>query len=266
MATYKFEGLVTKRTNYSETDRILTIFTRDKGMVSVLAKGVRKVDSRKGGHVDLLSHTVVQLAEGKNLYILTEAELVDSFEGIKASLEKMGWGYYMAEFINEFVQEGQGSYSLFRILLMALGHLAEADLISSPSLTHAFELKALSELGYAPEIRHCVNCGGALSWGGGNGFSPALGGVVCGKCREGDCIELSKESLELLRDLSVEPWKKIGRMRVGKRVEKDCMEDVENALQKYVEFLLERQLESSELLKKIRAGDFDPSKIAASLD
>ncbi len=251
MPTYRIEGIIIKRTDFSEADRILTVFTKDRGKISVLAKGVKKITSKKAGHIDLLNHSLMVVAEGRNLHILTEAETVDPFRGIKEDLDKSGLGYYIAEFINEFVAEGQTNYSLFRLILMALSYLDGAEDDRGPLLVRAFELKALGELGFAPEMRCCVHCGGPLSWGGGNGFSPSLGGVVCGQCIA-DGFPAGKAVLGVLRGLAEESWHKINRMKL----ERGEREKAGELLRMYVEYLLEKRLKSTELLEKLRSASF----------
>jgi len=252
MPTYRAEGIVIKRINYSETDRILTIFTKNRGKISAIAKGVRKPTSRKGGHLELLSHSIFALAEGRNLDIVTEAETVNPFEGVRGSLEKTSLGYYMAEFINEFTREGQIHYPLFRLFLMALSLLDDSDAEHESLLVRSFELKALYQLGFAPEVRRCVICGRPLTWATDNGFSPADGGVTCHHCHCECEVLLEKSVLDLLRDLLVWPWNKVGRIDTEVRP----VGQVEGINRAYVEFILEKRLKSTELLKKIRSNAF----------
>ena len=252
MPTYRAEGIVIKRTNYSEADRIVTVFTKNRGKIAVIAKGARKPTSRKGGHLEILSHSIFSLAEGKNLDIITEAETVTPFQKLRDSLEKIGLGYYMAEFVNEFVPEGQAHYSLFRLFLMALSLLDDADTDHESLLVRSFELKALHQLGFAPEVRRCVICGRPLTWASENGFSPEDGGVTCRHCRRERGFLLRQSTLKLLRDLMVWPWSKVSRIDVGERP----VGEIENLNRAYVEFILEKRLKSTNLLEKIRSNAF----------
>lgn len=254
MPTYRAEGIVIRRTDFSEADRILTIFTKNRGKISALAKGVKKVTSRKSGHVELLNHSLFFIAEGKSLDIITEAETVDPFSNIKSDLEKSGFGYYMAEFINEFVKEGQVNYPLFRLFLMALSFLNETERGREPLLVRAFELQALSVLGFAPEMRKCTVCGEPLTWGRENGFSPEDGGVVCAHCVVGRGFSLGKKTLELLREMTTSSWRRIGRIDLQELP----VGEIQGLIQAYIEFILEKRLKSTELLEKIRSGKLNP--------
>ncbi|MEA2020184.1 MAG: DNA repair protein RecO [Patescibacteria group bacterium] len=253
MPTYRAEGLVIKRTSYSEADQILTIFTKNRGKVSAIAKGSRKLTSRKGGHLELLNHSIFSIAEGKSLDIITEAETVEPFSSIKSNLEKSSLGHYLAEFINEFLPDGLKSYSFFRLCLMALGYLNDAEEGSSQVLIHSFELKALAELGFAPEIRKCVLCQQPLTWGELNSFSPECGGVVCSRCSNGEGFCLDEDLAELLREVACLPWKKVDRIKV----QKSSLEQLRAITRSYVEYVLEKRLKSPSLLEKIRNGHFD---------
>lgn len=252
MSTYRVEGIVIKRTDFSEADRILTIFTKDRGKVSALAKGVKRITSRKGGHVELLNHSLFFIAEGKSLDIITEAETIDPFNNIKGDLEKAGFGYYMAEFINEFLQEGQISYSLFRLFLMALSFLNDVDAGRESLLVRAFEIKALGELGFAPEIRFCTLCGEPLTWGVRNGFSPEAGGVLCAACAVEQGFSMERRTLDLLRVIMGSSWRRLGRLDTRRLP----LADVQSLMQSYIEYILEKRLKSTELIEKIRSGNF----------
>jgi len=252
MPTYREEGIVLKRIDYSEADQILTIFTKNRGKVGAIAKGSRKLTSRKGGHLELLNHSIFSLAEGKDLYIITEAETIEPFSDIKSNLHKSSLGYYLAEFINEFLPESQKTYPFFRLCLMALGFLNDAEDDSSDVIVRAFELKALSELGFAPEVRKCVVCQRPLTWGEDNGFSAEKGGVVCSRCLAEDCVCLEEDLLDLLRETSFLPWKKVDRIKAQERP----IDKLQLITQCYVEYILEKRLESPAFLERIRKGDF----------
>jgi len=252
MPTYRAEGIVIKRIDYSESDRILTLFTKNRGKISALAKGVKKPTSRKGGHIDLLNHSIFSIAEGRSLGIITEVETVDPFASIKNDLGKSSLGYYMAEFINEFAQERQVNYSLFRLFLMALGFLNEVEGEHGLLLVRSFELKALQVLGFAPEMRVCSICGEPLSWRSTNTFSPEAGGAVCARCSSKGGLALEPGSLRFLREISSYSWRKICRLDL----KEIPINEAGILIQSYIEYILEKRLKSTELLEKIRSGNF----------
>jgi len=143
--TYKTEGIILKRINYGEADRILTIYTKHYGKIRALAKGVRRITSRKGGNVELFNQATLFLNKGKNLDILTEAQVVNSFKAWRKNLKKVAVAYYFAELVDKLTPEEQPSQAVFQLLSRYLGGIGTASL---PELTRSFEETLLRELGF----------------------------------------------------------------------------------------------------------------------
>lgn len=140
------EGIILARRNFGEADRILTIYTKDYGKISAIAKGVRRPKSKKGGHVELGSWCKLFVAKGKNLDLLTEVETkkafgIDNFSNVKAN--KI---YHLLELVDSLTQHEQKNQKVFFLLLQYLAEISKGnnfDLISS-----VFKVKLLSELGF----------------------------------------------------------------------------------------------------------------------
>lgn len=143
--TYKTEGIILKRTNYGEADRILTIYTKHYGKIRVLAKGVRRITSRRGGNVELFNQAVIFLSQGKNLDSLQEAQVVNSFKSWRNDLKKVVVAYYFCELVDKLTPEGQANPKVFQLLSRFLGKIATASL---PELRRSFEELLLQELGF----------------------------------------------------------------------------------------------------------------------
>ncbi len=143
MRSYKTEGIVLKRQNFSEADRILTVFTRTHGKIKVLAKGVRRIKSRRGPNIELFNQVTLFLHQGRNFDILTEAQAQNTFPQIRKKLELIGLAYYVCELIDGLCAENQPHPKVFELLIKILNEL-ENDLI------HKFELSLLAELGFLP--------------------------------------------------------------------------------------------------------------------
>ena len=155
MATYKTEGVILKRLNYGEADRILTIYTKNHGKIRAMAKGVRKITSRKGGNVELFNHCILFLAEGRNLDILTEAQVAHSFSRVSDDLEKTAAAFYLVELVDQLTPDGQVNRQVFDLLVGALGELSAKDLPagkaglkSLSAITEIFEIELLKILGF----------------------------------------------------------------------------------------------------------------------
>ncbi|MDZ4209873.1 MAG: DNA repair protein RecO, partial [Candidatus Curtissbacteria bacterium] len=117
MKTYKTEGIVLKRSNFGEADRIVTIFSKHFGKIKVLAKGIRKTTSRKGGNLELFNWVRIFVACGKNLDIVTEAETVKAFRIWRRDLRKVALAYHFCELTDKLTAENVPHKEIFDLLV-----------------------------------------------------------------------------------------------------------------------------------------------------
>lgn len=153
MRSFKVEGIVIKRRNYGESDRIVTVLTKYHGKLHVKASGVRKITSRRSAHIELLNHTEMTVHATASYPILTEAEALNDFSDIKSDLTKVGLAYHVCELIEGLCPEGQDQRQVFVLLKATLEQLAGSDTVST--VIHEFEVELLSLLGYwhgKPEV------------------------------------------------------------------------------------------------------------------
>lgn len=120
MRSYSVDAIVISKKKYGEADSIITIFSLQKGKLKVLAKGVRKITSRKRGALDTFCYARLQIQRGNNLDIISEAQIIDSFSSWKKDLKKVAIAYYLAEIIDRLTQEGQVHEEVFEMLLSTL--------------------------------------------------------------------------------------------------------------------------------------------------
>ena len=147
--TYKTEGIILKRINYGEADRILTIYTKHYGKIKALAKGVRRITSRRGGNIELFNQTVLFLHKGRNLDILQEAQVISSFKSWRKNLKKVSTAYYFSELVDKLTPEAQANQQVFELLRRFLTKISTASL---PELTRSFEEALLRELGFGVPV------------------------------------------------------------------------------------------------------------------
>lgn len=155
MRSYSSEGVVLARRNLGEADRILILFTRDYGRLSFIAKGVRKVTSKKRGHIEVFSYIKFHANKGRGIDIMTEAETVEGFGKIRDDLNKVAVAYFMLEVVGKVTREGEPHKELFDLLLQYLRKLKEASLLRK--LRDEFTKKALISLGFWPEGKRMDN-------------------------------------------------------------------------------------------------------------
>jgi len=146
MRSYKAEGIVIKRRNVGEADRLLTIFTKTHGKIIVKAKGIRKISSRRSAHVELLNLVQVSLYRGQSLPILTEAQSINNFPSVKENLKSVGIAYHICELVDSLCPENQENSRVFALLLKILAELEEKEL--APGILEKFEKELLLSLGF----------------------------------------------------------------------------------------------------------------------
>jgi DNA repair protein RecO (recombination protein O) len=185
VAAEKALGLVLRTTDWSETSRIATVWTREFGKVRVLAKGGRRLKSSFESALDLLSLCSIVLLRKSSgtLDLLTEAQVVRRFPQLRRDLGALYAAYYLAELLGEGTEDYDPHPVLFDEAVRTLESLGTAGTLTGPRLAH-FELALLRELGYAPALEACAACARPLQ-AEGLAFSAAAGGVVCSGCQPG---------------------------------------------------------------------------------
>lgn len=156
MRSYKAEGIIIKRKNFGEADRIITVLTKNKGKIQVKAVGVRKIQSRRSPHIELLNNCVLYLYKGRgSLPVLTEVQSIESFQEIKNDLTKIGFAYHLCELIDGLCAENQENFNVFNLFFNTLHRLsADKDIMST---VHEFEVELLTILGFWPKGRVVKN-------------------------------------------------------------------------------------------------------------
>jgi DNA repair protein RecO (recombination protein O) len=182
-----------RKVNVGEADRILTILTPERGKIRVVAKGVRKTRAKLAGFTDMFAYNELELAEGKNLDIVTGATTVERFINDDTSLEKIGVMYYFCELTDKLIEEQTQSKGTFELLRDVLHFLKNHD-IDVPLIKSYFEMKFLLLLGFTPELTRSVISREILKEDKDLKFSVSLGGIIQG-------VDLSKD--DFARDVNV---------------------------------------------------------------
>lgn len=146
--TYSTEAVILARRNFGEADRLVTLFSKHYGKLRVLAKGVRRPKSRKRGDLETFNQVRLLLARGRNLDIITETELKNSFSSWRKNLARIGVAYHLAEVVNRLTAEEQESKQIFDLLVDSFSKLSTAPLPKLYSFAQKFKIRVLEELGY----------------------------------------------------------------------------------------------------------------------
>jgi len=153
--TYTSEGIVIKRINYSEADRILVIFSKHYGKLSLLAKGIRKIKSKKRGHLEIFSLIKFSASKSRGMDIMTETETINDFSGVRINLNKISLAYYFSEVVNKITHEDGHPSRIFNVLLMALKQLEQDTELKKLRLEFIYNL--LTEMGYWPKGKKLID-------------------------------------------------------------------------------------------------------------
>lgn len=155
MNSYKTEGIVIKRRNFGEADKILTIFTKRYGKLQVKAPGIRKITSRRSPHVELLNYSAISLYYGKSLPILMEAKTIEPFSDIKSDLKKISSAYHVCELVDNLCPDNQENWEVFTLLKETLSSIIYSSRLEE--VIKDFELKILVLLGFLKPIGVSAN-------------------------------------------------------------------------------------------------------------
>ena len=153
--TFSTEGVVLSRKNYGEADRILTVYSKHFGKIRLLAKGVRRPKSRKRGHVEIFSRIKFSVSKGNGLDLITEAELVDSYDEVRRDLKKIALAYYLCEVLNATTREDEKNSAIFEKIVENLELLATENNLKEFRKKFVFEV--LVSLGFWPREKTLLN-------------------------------------------------------------------------------------------------------------
>ncbi len=250
--TYSSRGVVLRQYPLGEADRILSILTSDRGKVRVVAKGVRRPRGRLRGHLDLTNMIDFVAAFGRNLDIVTEAQVRDGHTAVREDLHRLSLAMYVCELADTFGEEGSPSQGLFSLVELTLDRLGS---VSDPwLLTRWFEIRLMDVSGFRPQLERCVECTESLEPGD-HLLDLGAGGVLCPSCRSmgvGRKVMVTEAAMRVLRYLQ--------RAGVAEHIRPLSLsaavkDEVEWTLARYVRSVAERDIRSADFARRaFRAG------------
>jgi len=247
--TYRTSAIVLKESHFAERDRLVVLFTPERGKLRVLAKGVRRTTSRLAGHVGLFMHSSLFLVHGRTFDLVTQGETIEQFPLLSRDLWRLSLAFYAGELVDRFTEDEQPVAGLFDALVTCCRRLNHEA--TNPALTaRAFELELLGVVGYRPQLHTCVLCNAVIQPGP-NGFSYADGGVVCPACiqRSPSACPVQVEALRMLRNLQTRPEPAIQALRTSK----DALDEAEGLMLGYIQYLLDMRIRSVGFLDVVRS-------------
>ena len=243
---YKGEAVVLESRLMGEADLLVTLWAQTMGKLRAIARGARKPSSRMVGHLEPLTRVELALARGRDLDVVTQAQVVESFQPLKARLEGVSQGLYIVELVSGFTAERLPNPPLYTLLLDTLRLLPDTP--NPQTVIHYFELHLLKTSGFMPELYQCVACSTELAPGE-HRFSPGVGGTICSRCapQEVRIMPLSLAALKVLRFFDRSPMSAVAELKVGPGLE----EEVKGLLSATVSHWLDREVRSRRFMEQV---------------
>ncbi len=247
LRSFRVEAVVLRHREIGEADRLLWVYTRQRGKLRVVAKGVRKVLSRKAGHLEPLTHVALQLARTRGLPLVTQAETLDAYLPLREDLARMGYAVYVLELLERFTPEEERNSSLYLLLVNTLARLLDTP--DQRLTVRYFEMRLLDQVGFRPQLFSCLQCGAEIQPEN-QYFGLLLGGVLCPHCGEGQehVRPVTQDTLRYLRHFQRSDYASALRARPTEAVH----EEWESLMQAYFTYLLERRLNTPDFLRRVR--------------
>lgn len=245
--TFQSEAIVLSHKNWGEADRLLWLYTLKLGKVQAIAKGARKIRSRKAGHLEPFTCSNLMLARGRTFLIITQAETLEAYLDLRTDLLKVGYAAYVVELLDRFTYEQDDNQLIYRLLKDTL---ARIDNEQAPYLAvRYFEIHLLDLLGYRPELTKCVNCESVIQPED-QFFSAALGGAVCPRCgpKIQDARPIPMMTLKYLRHFQRSAYREAARAQLSTQMN----QELEQFMHRYISYLLERNLNSPAFIQHVK--------------
>jgi DNA repair protein RecO (recombination protein O) len=200
MRSISDEAIVIGLMDFREADRIVSLYTKEHGRMSGLARGARKSLKRFGGSLELFARLSVNFAQGDSLVPIRDVDAVTIYPGIRSTFEGIAHAGYACELVSLLAPERLSNGRLFRLLTAYLDHLDKAS--ATASGRHFFEINLLNILGYRPPLDSCAGCGSDLVRSGGFWSGSHEDGIYCRSCSgrgsfiNGSTVSLLLESMK----------------------------------------------------------------------
>lgn len=246
--TTSTEAIVLRRRPAGEADAILVLLTPGEGRVDAVARGVRRPQAKLRGHVEPVTRSRLMLAHGRSLEVVTQAQTVDAYLGIKASLDALAAAMYCCELVEHIAVAEAPHGELYGLLSDTLAALDAG--VSPPPVVRYFELHLLAISGHDLQVAACASCGADLPEAD-TFFSAAAGGVLCPSCRaevSGRLLSVrAQKVLRFARRASLEAFCAV-------RIPPDTAEEVRLALGDAIRTVLDAEPRSARFLERLAPG------------
>ena len=234
------EGIILNTRNYSDTSKILDIFTKEYGIIGVLAKGCKSLKSNLRSITDKLIYANFTIYYKKDkLSLLSEGSVINNFSNIKKDIEKISYASFLMDLTNQVYKQNNDS-NLYDLLIGSLNKINEG--FNPLIITNIIELKYLEYLGVMPNLDGCSICGSKSVIT----LSSDKGGYLCKKCYTNEPI-VSEKTIKLIRMYYLVDINKISKLDI----KKESIHEINNFIDDYYDRYTGLYLKSKMFLKNI---------------
>jgi len=248
MPIQKSEAVVIRSQDLRETSLILTFYTKDFGKIKGIVRGVRGPHAQYGGgSLEIFAHDEIVFYERKksDIFTISQCDLVDFFNPIRESLERLAYANYIIELLDSVTSLGDKNNEVFELLINSI-RLLSGD-ASAKRVARIFEIKLLALLGLMPTLETCAFCGKKADASA--KFSVANGGLICKAClgNDANALPIMAGTVKFIEHIRALPFEKVERIKVANTVGKE----LEYILRQFLDYHIERRLKSLDFLREI---------------
>ncbi len=239
-----------KSYNISEADKIILMYSKEKGLIKGVAKGIKKPSSKLGGRMELLVANKLMLSKGRNLDTICQAEALNTFFNLRNDINKLFYGLYASEIITNFgIENDPNSYDIYNLFYTFLDEMSNANTKEQSMLTLLkFQLKIMDITGYSLELSDCLKCSARLNNNEEIYFSIEQGGILCKTCAEntGKKIKIHYKITQFLNTLLKSDFRIKTQYDdlVNEKVLTTCI----NLLKNYIEYYSPKRFKTTSIL------------------
>ncbi|UCZ54507.1 DNA repair protein RecO [Bacillus shivajii] len=228
---HKVEGIIIRTNDYGETNKILTVFTRENGKVALMARGAKRPKSRFASSAQLFMYGMFVYQRSSGIGTLNQADITDSFKDVRIDLKLTSHAAYIAEMADKLTEDHQRNPYLFELIYQLFVYLNDG--VDEDILTRIFETKMLEVAGVTPNLFHCALCGRQEDH---FVFSVRQGGILCSSCKHEDSyhMKVTPSVIKLLRLFQQFDIKRLGNVSVKKETKRQLKEVLHLYFDEYV--------------------------------
>ncbi len=244
MSTVKTRGLILKQSDFKEANRVLTIFTKDFGIIRAVAYGAKSIRNKNSASTQVMTYAdFVLLNTNKDMMSVQSAEIIESFFGVKEDIVKLSLCVYFADLVYSLLNVNSPDDDMLSLFLNSAYALSYKD-VDTEKVRAVFEMRAMAAGGYMPNLSACIKCGDTENI---SHFSAQSGGIVCKNCNKTGDVPIDAITYHTLAYILSSDTKKMLSFNASEEV----MKKISIISQRYVEAFSDKKFKSLEYYKQM---------------